>query len=160
MGKVRIYGTIGPSCKDKEILKQMFREGMDGVRLNLSHTSLEEASALIENLHSAARECAASPELLIDMQGPELRIGYMKAPVRLMESEPIDIEDIPFPAAVKRHSKKQNPDRRSFWMTANYCSKQCDLHICMESGCLLSAEDCWKAEKVWHFRDMLFGLLP
>ncbi len=102
MGKVRIYGTIGPACKDKEILKQMFQEGMDGVRLNLSHTSLEEASALIESLHSAARECGISPELLIDMQGPELRIGYLKTAVMLTESEPIDIGDIPFPAAVKK----------------------------------------------------------
>ena len=102
MGRVRIYGTVGPACKDKEILKQMFREGMDGVRLNLSHTSLEEASALIERLHSAARECGISPELLIDMQGPELRIGYLKAPVRLAEGDLIEIEEIPFPAAVKK----------------------------------------------------------
>ena len=56
MGKVKIYGTIGPACRDGEILRQMFREGMDGVRLNLSHTSLEEASALIESLHKAASE--------------------------------------------------------------------------------------------------------
>ena len=102
MGRVRIYGTVGPACKDKEILKQMFREGMDGVRLNLSHTSLEEASALIERLHSAARECGISPELLIDMQGPELRIGYLEAPVRLAEGDLIEIEEIPFPAAVKK----------------------------------------------------------
>ena len=102
MGKVRIYGTIGPACNDKEILKQMFHEGMNGVRLNLSHTSLEEASALIESLHSAARECGISPELLIDMQGPELRIGYLKTAIMLTEGEPIDIEDIPFPAAVKK----------------------------------------------------------
>ncbi len=102
MGRVRIYGTIGPACKNKEILRQMFREGMDGVRLNLSHTSLEEASALIENLHSAARESGVSPELMIDMQGPELRIGYLKAPVMLKEGDLIGIEDIPFPAAVKQ----------------------------------------------------------
>lgn len=102
MGKVRIYGTIGPACKDKEIIKQMFQEGMDGVRLNLSHTSLEEASSLIESLHKAARECDVRPELLIDMQGPELRIGYLKAPVILTEGKLIDIEDIPFPADVKK----------------------------------------------------------
>ena len=101
MGKVRIYGTIGPACKDKEILKQMFREGMDGVRLNLSHTSLEEASVLIESLHGAARECGVEPELLIDMQGPELRIGYLREPVRLTEGDLLEIEKIPFPAAVK-----------------------------------------------------------
>ena len=99
MGKVRIYGTIGPACKDKEIIKQMFQEGMDGVRLNLSHTSLEEASALIDNLHKAARECDVRPELLIDMQGPELRIGYLKAPIMLPEGDLIETEVIPFPAA-------------------------------------------------------------
>ena len=100
MGKVRIYGTIGPSCKDKEVLKQMFREGMDGVRLNLSHTSLDEASALIESLHDAARECGIRPELLIDMQGPELRIGDLAKPVLLTEGDLIHIEDLPFPESV------------------------------------------------------------
>ena len=101
MGKVKIYGTIGPACRDGEILRQMFREGMDGVRLNLSHTSLEEASALIESLHKAASGSGVIPELLIDMQGPEIRIGYLKAPVMLEEGGLIEIERLPFPAAVK-----------------------------------------------------------
>ena len=70
MGHVRIYGTIGPACKDSETMRRMFLEGMDGIRLNLSHASLEEAAALIENFHKAAGECGISPELLIDMQGP------------------------------------------------------------------------------------------
>lgn len=109
MGKVRIYGTIGPACKDKEVLKQMFREGMDGVRLNLSHTSLEEASVLIESLHVAARVCGVSPELLIDMQGPELRIGYLKEPVRLEEGGLARIEDIPFPDSVKKMLEESDP---------------------------------------------------
>lgn len=109
MGKVRIYGTIGPACKDKEILKQMFREGMDGVRLNLSHSSLEESSALIDSLHGAARECGVSPELLIDMQGPELRIGYLKAPVELAEGSRIGIGDIPFPDMVKKTLEASGP---------------------------------------------------
>jgi len=97
MGKVRIYGTIGPACRDREILKQMFQEGMDGVRLNLSHTLLEEASVLIESCHEAARECGIDPELLIDMQGPELRAGIIKTPLRLNPEELINIRDIPLP---------------------------------------------------------------
>ena len=47
MSKVRIYGTIGPACKDRDTLRQMFGEGMTGVRLNLSHTTLDEAAELI-----------------------------------------------------------------------------------------------------------------
>ncbi len=97
---VRIYGTIGPACRDKEILTEMFREGMDGVRLNLSHTSLEEASALISDCRDAARECGAEPELLIDMQGPELRVGKLEEPLSLAEGELIGINEIPLPLAV------------------------------------------------------------
>ena len=109
MKHVKIYGTIGPACRDKEILKRMFQEGMDGVRLNLSHTSLEEASSLIESFHSAARECGLNAELLIDMQGPELRIGDMNAPFSLITGDLIGIEDIPFPEDVKAVLRDVDP---------------------------------------------------
>ena len=42
--RVKIYGTLGPACSDPGMLKKMFTEGMDGIRLNLSHTALEEAA--------------------------------------------------------------------------------------------------------------------
>ena len=109
MKHVKIYGTIGPACRDKEILKRMFQEGMDGVRLNLSHTLLEEASPLIESFHSAARECGLNAELLIDMQGPELRIGDMNAPFSLITGDLIGIEDIPFPEDVKAVLRDGDP---------------------------------------------------
>ena len=72
---LEIYGTVGPKCADEKILEEMFREGMSGVRLNLSHISLKEAKPQIKMLESAAQRCKKSFELLIDMQGPELRIG-------------------------------------------------------------------------------------
>ena len=109
MGKVKIYGTLGPACRDKDILKQMFQEGMDGVRLNLSHTSLKEASDMIEAFHAAAREYGISPELLIDMQGPELRVGCIRTPVSLTEGDLVSIGDIPFPEAVKKAIEDRNP---------------------------------------------------
>lgn len=109
MGAVKIYGTIGPACRDTEILKQMFREGMDGVRLNLSHTSLEEAAALIESCHNAARECGISPELLIDMQGPELRVGLLDEPIRLNDGELISPDEIPLPEIIRNTLEDIDP---------------------------------------------------
>lgn len=98
--KVRIYGTIGPACRDAETLEMMFREGMDGVRLNLSHTSLDEASDMIETCRRAAGRCGMAPELLIDMQGPELRIGQLDEPILLETGAVTGLSDIPFPKAV------------------------------------------------------------
>ena len=96
-GRVKIYGTFGPACRDLNTLKGMFREGMTGMRLNLSHTTLEDSAQLLEVYHKAARECGIMPELLIDMQGPELRIGDLKEPVKLTAGELIKLEEIPFP---------------------------------------------------------------
>ena len=100
---VRIYGTIGPACRDRKILTEMFREGMDGVRLNLSHTSLEEASALIEACLGAAEDAwVEKPELLIDMQGPELRVGTLDEPMKLNDGDLLAVGDIPLPEIVAK----------------------------------------------------------
>ena len=98
--KTKIFGTLGPACRDGEVLKRMFQEGMDGIRLNLSHTALEDAADMIKACRVAARECGVEPELLIDMQGPELRIGELEEPLRLTAGEMISAGDIPFPEAV------------------------------------------------------------
>jgi len=97
---VKIYGTIGPACRERGILTEMFREGMDGVRLNLSHTSLEDASELIGACRGAAREAGTEPELLIDMQGPELRTAAVAEAQSIPEGGLLDICALPLPEAV------------------------------------------------------------
>lgn len=98
--KVMIYGTLGPACSEFEILKDMFREGMDGIRLNLSHTTLDEAAELIARCQRAAEACGVRPELLIDMQGPELRVGALRQPLQLREEERIGIDELLLPEVV------------------------------------------------------------
>ncbi len=100
MKRVTIYGTLGPACRDRETLEAMFREGMDGIRLNLSHTGLEEAAELIRVYRQAAGACGVRPELLIDMQGPELRIGNLTAPISLETGSLTELSAIPFPELI------------------------------------------------------------
>ncbi|MBQ6315155.1 MAG: pyruvate kinase [Mogibacterium sp.] len=97
MNKVKIYGTLGPACSDPEVLKKMFSAGMDGIRLNLSHATLEESGDMVRNYHLAAEACGIRAELLIDLQGPELRIGRLIEPVHLSEGSLISLDAIPFP---------------------------------------------------------------
>ena len=81
--QIELFGTLGPSCSEVSVLKEMIEEGMTGMRLNLSHSGLTQAAGLIRNYHEAAALCGVSPELLIDLQGPELRIGALQEPVEL-----------------------------------------------------------------------------
>lgn len=78
------YGTLGPSCQTEETLYELFRQGMAGVRLNLSHTGLEQSRPWLEELHKAAGRAGIAPQLLIDLQGPELRVGILPEPLRLV----------------------------------------------------------------------------
>ena len=98
----KIYGTLGPACAAPETLERMLRLGMTGLRLNLSHGSLPQASGELEALRRAAKACGAAPELIIDMQGPELRIGALPAPLLLRNGETLDLDALPFPPEVRR----------------------------------------------------------
>ena len=82
---IDIYGTLGPSCSDYETLKEMFSLGMTGVRLNLSHVTLPQSAARIAVMQKAAADAGVKPQLLIDMQGPELRVGRFETPVTLTD---------------------------------------------------------------------------
>lgn len=90
---VEIYGTLGPACAGREILEQMFQAGLTGMRLNLSHTGLEESAGLVENFRQAAKNTGVEPQLLIDMQGPELRIGKLAEEVHLQKDAQVILTD-------------------------------------------------------------------
>ena len=97
-----IYGTLGPRCSDRETLAAMFAAGMTGVRLNLSHVTLRHAAGQIEALHTAAADAGKTAQLLIDMQGPELRLGALEAPLTLEAGSlcPLGAGGIPVPALI------------------------------------------------------------
>ncbi len=92
---VEIYGTLGPACASADTLEAMLHEGMTGVRLNLSHVTLPKAAPLVVALHEAGRRCGVSPKLLIDMQGPELRVNALPAPLELHEGETVSTDFLP-----------------------------------------------------------------
>ena len=89
---VEIYGTLGPACANQSTLEQMFQAGLTGMRLNLSHTGLKESATLVDNFKKAAERAGVIPQLLIDMQGPELRIGKLEE-VKLKEGMQVVLSD-------------------------------------------------------------------
>ncbi len=82
---VEIFGTLGPSCEAEDTLYEMFKEGMTGIRINLSHVMLRDCIDKIEGVKKAAKRAGVTPKILIDLQGPELRIGDLKEPLTLTE---------------------------------------------------------------------------
>lgn len=84
--KTEIFGTFGPACGSEEILEKMIELGMTGMRLNISHTTLAESVEYINNYQEAAKRSGVKPQILIDMKGPELRVGTLRESISIVES--------------------------------------------------------------------------
>lgn len=82
---MRYYATLGPSCCDTAALASLLRRGVTGFRLNLSHTPLAARTDWIAALHEAERKTGLRAQLMIDLRGPEVRIGDMPVPLSLAE---------------------------------------------------------------------------
>lgn len=75
MKKTKIVCTIGPACSDVETLKKMIKAGMNVARFNMSHGTHESHHELIKNVKKARKELDASVAIMIDTNGPEIRLG-------------------------------------------------------------------------------------
>ncbi|WP_270167699.1 pyruvate kinase [Paenibacillus sp. SYP-B4298] len=78
MQKTKIICTMGPSCDSVETLKEMIRAGMTVARLNMAHGELEDHISRIEKVRQAARELNTFVPMMMDIKGPEVRIGKLK----------------------------------------------------------------------------------
>ncbi len=78
--KTKILGTLGPATSDKETLIQLLRAGIDGVRLNFSHGNYDFYKSLFKTIEDAAKEDNSVVSILLDLQGPKIRIGELEQP--------------------------------------------------------------------------------
>lgn len=85
--KTKIIATIGPSSKDRHILEKMVSAGVNIARLNFSHGSYEDHAEVIRTLRSISRSMNQPIGILIDLQGPKIRIG------KLMNGGPLRLKD-------------------------------------------------------------------
>lgn len=93
---MRYYATLGPSCCDTAALSALLCRGVTGFRLNLSHTPLAARTDWIDALHEAERKTGLRAQLMIDLRGPEVRIGSLPAPLPLAEGAAVTLgADIP-----------------------------------------------------------------
>ena len=107
---VNLYGTLGPACGSEKVLAEMFSLGMTGMRLNLSHVTLAESGELIGKMNRAAEKCGVKPQLLVDLQGPELRTGTVAEPVALRNGDIVEICEISENVKAGRSTKIMLPE--------------------------------------------------
>ncbi len=76
--RTKIVATLGPSTDDPKVLDEMIRAGVDVVRLNFSHGTAEEHKNRAEFVRNRSRAHGRQVGVLVDLQGPKIRIEKFK----------------------------------------------------------------------------------
>lgn len=76
--RTKIVCTLGPSSNTLEKIEQLYRAGMNVVRINFSHGAHEDHEKTIGFVRQVAKKNQYSLPVLMDLQGPKIRVGKMK----------------------------------------------------------------------------------
>ena len=76
--RVKILATLGPSSDTPEMIERLFNAGADVFRINMSHASHEKMKELTQAIRKVEAEAGRPIGILVDLQGPKLRLGPIK----------------------------------------------------------------------------------
>ena len=85
MRKAKIVGTLGPSSDSVDKIAELIRAGLNVARVNMSHGSHEGHEQTIKNIREASRLVDREVAVLLDLQGPKIRVDKLP--------EPLDLKD-------------------------------------------------------------------
>ncbi|MGA8594118.1 MAG: pyruvate kinase [Bryobacteraceae bacterium] len=75
MRTTKIVATLGPATDPPEKLRKLFEAGVNVVRLNASHGLQADHAKRIQAVRQLAAETGRNVGILLDLQGPKIRLG-------------------------------------------------------------------------------------
>ena len=89
MKKTKIIGTIGPVSENENVLKELIKNGLNCIRINMSHAYYDECVNRINIVRKLNNELNSHVGILIDTKGPELRTGDFENGMVTLEKDKI-----------------------------------------------------------------------
>ena len=71
----KIVATLGPASSSPEVLERMVLAGIDVVRMNFSHGTVDDHKSRAAGIRAAAAKFGRTVGILGDLQGPKIRVG-------------------------------------------------------------------------------------
>ena len=97
MRRAKIVATLGPATASYENIRAIIDSGVDVARMNLSHGSYDVHEAVYANVRQAEEDSGRAVAVLVDLQGPKIRLGKFEGgPYDLKQGDifKITIEDV------------------------------------------------------------------
>jgi len=74
MRKTKIVCTIGPASDSEEVLRELFKAGLNVCRLNFSHGTHADHQIRIDRIKKIRKELNLPIAIMLDTKGPEIRV--------------------------------------------------------------------------------------
>ena len=87
--RTKIVATLGPAWERPDQMHALLDAGVNVVRINSSHGTPDERARWINDLHAIQRERPAAFALLVDLQGPRIRVGHLPRPLDLTPGQSV-----------------------------------------------------------------------
>ncbi len=101
----KVVATLGPASSTPEVISNLFHAGVDVFRLNFSHGTHAEHRKRMRAIRAVEKQVGRPIGVLIDLQGPKLRIGtFADGPIELEPGAEFRLDLGPAPGNVKRVS--------------------------------------------------------
>ncbi len=101
--KVRVLATLGPASNSAAMIEKLYRAGADAFRVNMSHGTQADKIALIAEIRSVEKKMQRPITILVDLQGPKLRVGtFIAGKVELHVGAPFRLDRDPAPGDATR----------------------------------------------------------
>lgn len=91
MKLTKIVATIGPATESPETIKTLILSGVNVFRFNLKHNDLSWHTGLIETVRKISAKLGIPVGILIDLQGPEIRITIEEGEFEVSIGEKIGV---------------------------------------------------------------------
>ncbi len=99
----KIVATLGPASSDPDKIRSLFESGVDVFRLNFSHGTHEDHKRSIVAIRSIEQEAGRPIAIMMDLQGPKLRVGeFEDGSVDLMAGDEFRLDLDPAPGNSQR----------------------------------------------------------
>ena len=76
--RTKVVATLGPASGDRAVIARLFQAGADVFRINMSHTNHDRMRELVTSIRAVEAENNRPIGILVDLQGPKLRLGTFK----------------------------------------------------------------------------------
>jgi len=77
--RIKIVATLGPASSERAVIAELFKAGADVFRINMSHASHDGMRERVAMIRSLEEEFGRPIGILVDLQGPKLRVGEFEA---------------------------------------------------------------------------------